>query len=61
MRNNFLKLSLKRMSVMETMLSFTPIDQNQVCVAKNSINIFQGNIIDDMLPLVFLSHLLLNG
>jgi hypothetical protein len=35
------------------MLSFTPIDQNQDCVAENSVNLFQGNIIDDVLPLVF--------
>jgi hypothetical protein len=32
---------------------FTPIDQNQDCVAENSVNLFQGNIIDDVLPLVF--------
>jgi hypothetical protein len=35
------------------MLSFTPIDQNQDCVAKNYVNLFQGNINDDVLPLVF--------
>jgi hypothetical protein len=33
--------------------SFTPIDQNQDCVAENYVNLFQGNIIDDVFPLVF--------
>jgi hypothetical protein len=37
----------------QTMFSFTTIDQNQDCVAKKSINLFQGNIIDEVLPLVF--------
>lgn len=32
--------------------SFTPIDQNQDCVAENSVNVFQGNINDDALALV---------
>jgi hypothetical protein len=41
--------------------SFTPVDQSQDCVAENSVNLFQGNIIDDVFPLFFMSHLLLNG
>jgi hypothetical protein len=62
-RKNFLNLSLKRDVSYgyihedfqeETMLSsFTPTDQNQDCVTENSVNLLQGNIIDDVLPLVF--------
>jgi hypothetical protein len=35
------------------MFSFTPTDQNQDCVVEDSLNLFQGNIIDDVFPLVF--------
>jgi len=33
--------------------SFTPTNQNEDCVTENSINLLQGNIIDDVLPPFF--------
>jgi hypothetical protein len=35
------------------MFSFTPVDQNKYCVVENDVNLFQGDIIDDVFTLVF--------